>query len=129
MPGCCRRIAGLGSWEWDLDSGEMRWSDGIYRVYGVTSQSFDPTPEHVRDWVHPDDRERVASIQGEALKDKRPFNVEFRIVRPDGSVRFIYEQAEIVSRESGRPAEAACLPVGVWNPVRCPGLCPVTRSG
>jgi diguanylate cyclase (GGDEF)-like protein/PAS domain S-box-containing protein len=101
------RIAGLGSWEWELESGVMRWSDEIYKVYGVTPREFAPSIEGARERVHPEDRPAVAKVQEEALRERRPFSIDFRIVRPDGTIRFLHEQAEILRDDSGRPVSMA----------------------
>jgi diguanylate cyclase (GGDEF)-like protein/PAS domain S-box-containing protein len=101
------RIAGLGSWEWDLESGEIRWSDEIYRVFGVAPQSFAPGPESARECVHPEDREAWSAAREEAIREKKPFRIDFRILRPDGTVRFLHEQAEVRLSEAGRPVAMA----------------------
>jgi diguanylate cyclase (GGDEF)-like protein/PAS domain S-box-containing protein len=101
------RIAGLGSWEWDLESGEVRWSAEIYRVYGVAPEGFTPSPEAVLERVHPDDREIVTSARDEAIRNRRTYSVDFRILRPDRSLRFLHEQAEVLLDDSGRRAVLA----------------------
>jgi len=97
------RIAGLGSWEWDLESGELRWSEEIYRAFGVTRETYSPDPEHLHDLVHPEDQQPLALARKEALRERRPYSIDFKILRADGTVRFLHEQAEILLDETGRP--------------------------
>jgi diguanylate cyclase (GGDEF)-like protein/PAS domain S-box-containing protein len=101
------RIAGLGSWEWDLESGELRWSDEICRASGVARETFSPDPEDLRERVHPEDLETLTEARKGALRDKKPYSIDFRILRPDGTTRFLHEQAEIVLDEAGRPVRMA----------------------
>jgi PAS domain S-box-containing protein len=89
-----QEIAGLGSWELDLASGDYIWSRQLHRILGVVP-GFTPTRDGLAALVHPDDRallsdwdaQRAAGLEGDAI--------EFRIVRPDGEVR--------VLRREGRP--------------------------
>ncbi len=82
-------IAHIGSWEWDIRSDAITWSDELYRVFGVeqgtTPLSYSPYLER----VHPEDRARVDETVRQALADGQPFAVEHRLVRPDGSERVV----------------------------------------
>ncbi|MDO8140321.1 MAG: PAS domain S-box protein, partial [Candidatus Brocadiales bacterium] len=91
-----QRIAHLGSWEWDIITNEMRWSDEIYRIFGLTPQKFGPTHEAFLNTIHPDDRGLVKVSVIKALYGKAPYSVDYRIVLPDSSERIVHEQAEVV---------------------------------
>jgi PAS domain S-box-containing protein len=87
-----QRIAHIGSWEYQPEIGASRWSEEEYRIFGV-DPSFLPTAEGFLSLVHPDDRPRVSELQratvtGSATAD----SCEFRIIRPSGEVRHIYEK-------------------------------------
>ena len=81
--------ANMGTWDWDLRTQEVRWSENLERVHGLAPGSFGGTFENYEREIHPDDRERVfASIQ-RAVTEGVPHDVEYRIVGGDGSVRWV----------------------------------------
>jgi diguanylate cyclase (GGDEF)-like protein/PAS domain S-box-containing protein len=99
------RLAHLGGWEWDVRSGEISWSDEVYRIYGLEPRSVVPTFERFIEVVHPDDRERVRKTIEAVLQGNRPYDVEHRVVRPDGEVRVVHRRAEVVRGEGGELAK------------------------
>jgi PAS domain S-box-containing protein len=96
-------LAHLGHWEWDLTGDQPLCSDEIYRIFGVEPENFIPDFESVMSYVHPDDLERVRHHFAEALATTQPFSLVGRIVRPDGAVRYVHCQAEVVFDEKGKP--------------------------
>lgn len=78
----------MGSWEWDLLTGEYRWDRGQYRIFGVEPESFHPLPESVAPLIHPDDLDRVRADGETAARTGQAYHTEFRIIRPDGEVRW-----------------------------------------
>jgi len=97
-----QRIAGLGNWEWDLQTNELRWSIETYRIFGLSPQQ---TTTYVAflNYVHPDDREFVKKSVNEAIHDRKPYNIEHRIVLPDGLTRIIHEQGEVKFDDGDEP--------------------------
>ncbi len=95
------QIAHMGSFEWNIPANTLTWSDGLYRIYGLQAQEFGATFEAFLNQVHPDDRERVKRTVEEAYSDAKPFSMEERIVRPDGTVRVLLSRAEIIKGEKG----------------------------
>jgi two-component system, cell cycle sensor histidine kinase and response regulator CckA len=95
-----QHLAALGSWEWDLDTGATVWSTEQRRIFGV-----DPALELDRDSflarVHPEDRSAVEGAIGQALQGESTDVLEYRIVRDDGTVRWIQGRREAVV-EGGR---------------------------
>ena len=102
-----QRIARLGNWERDLKSGRMRWSEETYRIFGVDSKTFTPDLPSYLDRVHPQDREIIARATGEVVRREGPYGFDVRIVMPDGSQRFVHEQAEAIFDEDGTPLRLA----------------------
>jgi len=78
----------LGSWDWDLVTGEIHWDAEQYVVFGTDPSRFTPNPETVMQLVHPDDRERIGELQELSLRQGTPFRTELRIINPDGGVRW-----------------------------------------
>jgi diguanylate cyclase (GGDEF)-like protein/PAS domain S-box-containing protein len=98
-----QRIAHLGSWEYDFVTGEVRWSDEVFRIAGHAPRSFSPTAELMMAQVHPDDRELVRAALAASRDRGEPFDLDHRIARPDGEVRLVHQQAELVRDADGRP--------------------------
>jgi PAS domain S-box-containing protein len=101
-----QRIAHVGHWERDLETGLITWSNEIYRILGLTPQEHDSPLTEWQHILHPEDRERVSLIIEEAQRGIRRYDVEYRIVRPDGEVRFLHSQGDIILDEQGRPRRA-----------------------
>nr|MBI3613413.1 PAS domain-containing protein [Nitrospirota bacterium] len=97
-----QRIAHLGSWNWNLTTNELVCSDEIYRMFGVALQQIGFTYEAFVRSVHPDDRAFVVWSMEEALSNYRPYNIDYRILLPDGTERAVHEQAEIIRDDQGR---------------------------
>jgi PAS domain S-box-containing protein len=97
-----QRIASLGNWDWQVETGELWWSDEIYRIFGREPRSFGATYQAFLAAVHPDDRAAVQRAVDLALRQEAPYDIEHRIVRPGGEVRTVREQGEVVL-EGGRP--------------------------
>ncbi len=98
-----QRMAHLGSWEWDVVTGKISWSEEVYRIYGYTPGEFVPTVDRLMEIIHPDDRELVRKNIDDALYEYKPYDFEHRIVRPDGTERVVHRRAEVVFDEEGGP--------------------------
>ena len=98
-----QRIAHLGSWEWDIQTNELHWSDEIYRVFGLSPQEFGATYETFLESVHPEDRNCVEQSVDAALNQKEPYSIDHRICLPDGSERMVHEEAEVKFDGDSRP--------------------------
>jgi PAS domain S-box-containing protein len=81
--------ASMGTWDWDLASGMVEWSDGLERLHGLPAGSFDGTFGSYEREIHPDDRERVLLASRKAIEQGAPYEVEYRMVAPDGTVRWV----------------------------------------
>jgi PAS domain S-box-containing protein len=96
-----QHLAQLGSWEWDIATGTVTWSDELYRIWGVDPQEFDATYEAVFRLVHPDDREFAEAIIEKANREQGSYTFEHRIVRPDGTTRVLQSRGAVVLDEAG----------------------------
>ena len=97
-----QRLARLGYWEWDTRTDEVRWSEESHAIFGVTPEDLGGTLEGFYRLVHPDDRAHMARVDASTRDRKKPYSVDFRIVRPDGELRHIYEVGEPSRDETGR---------------------------
>jgi len=105
-----QRIAHIGSWVMELsDSGTVEtakefWSDEHYRIFGFEPGEVEASDEVFYNSVHPDDRERLAKIVRESIEQKTPFDIEHRIILPDGRERILQAMAEVViDSKTGKP--------------------------
>jgi PAS domain S-box-containing protein len=96
-------ITHVGSWEWDIQSGSVSWSDELYRIYGLEPRSRPVTLEMFLSSLLPEDRDRIQGEIQSALARKGRFSYRERIVRPDGTVRVLDTIGEVVSGDDGAP--------------------------
>ena len=97
-----QHIAKLGSWEWDVQAHKLSWSEELYRIFGRQPQEFDVTYEGFLACVHPDDRKLMQSAGEQALHDKVFPHSDYRIIRPDGTVRLLQSKARVTEDKTGR---------------------------
>jgi PAS domain S-box-containing protein len=97
-----QRISHLGNWDLDLRANSLSWSDEIYRIFGLQPREFGATYEAFLNSVHPDDLEHVKGAVNRALQASEPYSIDHRIVLPDGTVRVVHEQAEVLCDASGQ---------------------------
>ncbi|WP_020677881.1 PAS domain S-box protein [Geopsychrobacter electrodiphilus] len=98
-----QRIAHLGNWEWDIVNDMLIWSDEIYRIFGLEPQQFDANYEAFLNAVHPQDRQLMDDSLREALARQHTYSIEHRILLPDGTLRHVHEQAEIIRGKDEQP--------------------------
>jgi diguanylate cyclase (GGDEF)-like protein/PAS domain S-box-containing protein len=108
-----QRLAHLGSWNWDIGTSLLSWSDELCRIYGVDPVVHAPGFEDFLGRVHPEDRDAVRRVVDQSMKDHKPFSHELRIVRPTGEVRTLFDKGEVVLDTSGRAVNmaGACLDI------------------
>jgi PAS domain S-box-containing protein len=87
-------MAHVGSWLWDLRTGAVQWSDEFHRIHGVDPLEFDGTFESHIGAIHPDDQGRVRAGIDESVASGRPFEDEYRVVRPDREIRIVQARAQ-----------------------------------
>lgn len=97
------QIAPFGVWEWEITRNTLRWSDGLYRIYGITREQFPATYEGYLARVHPDDRARVHNAVQAAYRAQAPFEFTERVVRPGGEVRWLISRGHVDCDARGQP--------------------------
>ncbi|HEY5656384.1 MAG TPA: PAS domain-containing protein, partial [Myxococcota bacterium] len=102
-----QRLAKVGSWRWSVTPSELiECSDSFADLFGVSKEEvFEITKHHVEQLVHPEDRERVAAVYRETDPNGGDYEISYRIIRSDGSVRYVHEIGEAVRDASGRTVE------------------------
>jgi PAS domain S-box-containing protein len=97
-----QRVAGIGSFDFDVATASMWWSDQMYEIYGLDPARFDPTLEAVMDYIHPDDRPRVSAAHARVLAGvAQAEELDLRIVRHDGETREQHSRFRPVRDETG----------------------------
>jgi PAS domain S-box-containing protein len=94
-------LAHLGSWKFNIKTGELFWSDELFRIYGEDKNTFEPTFEEYRKRIHPEDRINVFKEIEEAINEGLPFSQVERIIRPDGEIRILSSNGVPQKNDSG----------------------------
>ncbi|WP_437938873.1 PAS domain-containing protein [Sorangium sp. So ce341] len=97
------RAGQTGVWEWDVVTGRVVWSDEVCGIFGIPPGSFEGTLEAFERRIHPDDRARVRAEAQTAMKGRTGYAIEFRIVRPDGQIRWVTDFGTVERDEAGQP--------------------------
>ena len=91
-----QRIARIGSWEWDLCTDKMEWSDQIYRIFGLNAADIEASHTAFLKMIHPEDKQLITDLHNKVIKEKsRFFEIEHRIIKPDATVSYICQQGEV----------------------------------
>jgi len=97
-----QELAHIGSWEWEIAGERVTWSEELFRIFGVEDTGEESTFDSYIGGIHPEDRERTMGIIQEAVEQDRPFQMEHRIVRPDGQIRILDCHGRFIYDEEGR---------------------------
>lgn len=95
-------VAHLGTWEWDLSEPHAFWSAELFRIYGLTPETYTPSYDAYLTMVHPEDRQRVIDATNRVFHEHIPYSHDERIFRPDGSMRYLHTWAHPVLDDEGK---------------------------
>lgn len=95
-----QKIAHIGDWEWDVISGEVYWSEEVFRIFKLPRQK--PSFQLVLSIVHPEDLDQWENTVQDAVKRAGPIRMDYRVLRPDGSVRWVHGESEVVTDAAGK---------------------------
>ncbi|MDX8378836.1 MAG: PAS domain S-box protein [Gallionella sp.] len=98
-----QQIAHFGLWDWNIQSDEQTWTDEIYRIFGLPPQQLVASYVNYLDCLHPEDRDRVNQTVQAARVSGQPYEIEYRIVKPDGAVRTVLENGHVYQDKDGKP--------------------------
>ena len=102
-------IAEMGSWDLNRDTREMVWSDNLFRIFGFEPRTLVPSVEFLFERIHPADRDHVEREVGRALTEGELRPLEYRIVRPDSSLRHVHALPTLDEREGARSGTSSVL--------------------
>jgi PAS domain S-box-containing protein len=92
------RVASIGVWDWDLRSDSATWDETLYQMFGIPNFGSMSYAQWAR-WIHPEDLPRTEALLQRAIRTRTQYSAEFRIIRPDGSLRHISAAAGVVLDE------------------------------
>ncbi|MEP0917475.1 PAS domain S-box protein [Leptolyngbya sp. DQ-M1] len=101
------KAAKMGSWDWDLQTNRVHWSTNLEHLFGMAPGSFDGRYETVRSMIHPDDLPWIEQAIQPALHDREEYNIEFRFILPDGTVRWALGLGQVFYDAAGNPVKMA----------------------
>lgn len=93
----------LGSWQWDVATNEISWSDELYRIYGLKPQVREIGFEEFISLIHPDDQQHVQQTIGTAFSSGKPFEFEHRIILPNSRQRILRGMGKVMLGGDGKP--------------------------
>lgn len=93
----------MGTWDWNLRTGKIVWSPGHIRLFGLEPDAFDGRYETFEQRIHPDDLQSLEVVRQTAMRERRTYEHEYRVLWPDGSVHWIRGRGEFTYDESGQP--------------------------
>ena len=102
-----QRIAQLGSWEMDLASGRLNWSDEIFRIFEIEQSQFPASFDAFLNAVHPDDREAVNQAYTDSLEKREPYNIVHRLRMSDGRIKWVSEHCTSDFDANGKPLRSS----------------------
>ncbi len=106
-------LANMGDYDWHIASDTNRWSDQLYRIYGHEPQSFEANYSEFLAHIHPDDRDRITEIHQQAYASGEPYQMIERVVRPDGQIRYLSSNGQVIRDANGTPVRmrGTCIDV------------------
>lgn len=101
-----QKLTHIGNWTWDLETGQLNFSDEFYRIYGLKEKEPINYDKFVS-FIHPEDKDDVCDKLNHSVNSGAPHTIDFRIIRPDGSIRNIRRNVEVLVDEKGIPFKIA----------------------
>lgn len=101
-----QKYAHIGSWVWDIKTNQLDWSDEMFSIFGIEKESFTGDLQDViAIAIHPEDREKLEASNKSVVELGKPIPLEYRIIRPDGSIRVVWAEAgELILDKDGAPS-------------------------
>lgn len=97
-----QKLANLGSFECDVATCKATWSEELFRIFGLDGKQGEPICQAVQNFIHPDDRELWSTSLKQMLASGEDNEVEFRIIRPDDSIRYVFVKRQAIKDSEGR---------------------------
>ncbi|MGW5692353.1 SpoIIE family protein phosphatase [Streptomyces asiaticus] len=99
-----RKAVRVGSWDWDIRTGDVIWDEATLIVFGIDPETFDGRIETFLEILHPEDLTRVTAAMEEAVRERGEYSAEYRVCRPDGTTGWVEARGRVILGEDGEPA-------------------------
>jgi len=86
----------------DKQTGKLSWSEEVYRIFGIDPGNYNGMFDSFLKRIHRDDLEKVKSVTAYAIEHNEAYSIDYRIILPDGTIKWVHEQAEIMYDEPGK---------------------------
>ncbi|MBN3875558.1 PAS domain-containing protein [Nostoc sp. JL23] len=103
----------MGTWNWNIQTGKISWSDNLEALFGLEQGEFDGSFEMFAARVHPDDRDRLLAAVGRAVATGEDYDIEFRVVYPNGTIRWALSQGKVFYDQHGQPIQMAGIDLDI----------------
>ncbi|MCL4555274.1 MAG: response regulator [Gammaproteobacteria bacterium] len=95
--------ANIGTWEWNIGSGELFWTEQIAPLFGYAKGELETSYENFLNAIHPDDRDKVIAAVNDCVEKGSRYHIEHRVVWPDGTIRWLLEKGDVLRDSDGKP--------------------------
>ncbi|MHC5769679.1 MAG: PAS domain-containing protein [Nostoc sp.] len=103
----------MGTWNWNIQTGKISWSDNLEALFGLEQGEFDGSFEMFAARVHPDDRDRLLTAVDRAVATGEDYDIEFRVVYPNGTIRWALSQGKVFYDQHGQPIQMAGIDLDI----------------
>ena len=103
----------MGSWDWDWVNGDWMWDEGQFQIFGLDPKTFVVSPSNVQMFLHPDDTDELRKAVAQFTKGVKSYEAEFRIIRPDGEMRWCVGTAAATLDKAGRVIRVSGVTVDI----------------
>ncbi|MBE9182624.1 PAS domain-containing protein [Oculatella sp. LEGE 06141] len=97
----------MGTWDWNIETGQVQWSNNMEAMFGLEPEAFDGSFQMFSERLHPVDRDRVLATINQAIATGEDYNIEFRVVYPNGTIRWALSQGKVFYDRNGHPVRMA----------------------
>ncbi|MBD2493839.1 PAS domain-containing protein [Nostoc sp. FACHB-280] len=105
--------ARIGTWDWNIQTGLISWSDNLEPLFGLQPGEFDGSFEMFLEQVHPDDRDRILKTVNHVITKGENYEIEFRVVHPNGKIRWALSQGKVFYDQKGQPLRMTGLDIDI----------------
>ncbi|MEH2306835.1 PAS domain-containing protein [Nostoc sp.] len=103
----------MGTWNWNIQTGKISWSDNLEALFGLEQGEFDGSFQMFATRVHPDDRDRLLAAVDRAVATGEDYDIEFRVVYPNGTIRWALSQGKVFYDQHGQPIQMAGIDLDI----------------
>lgn len=111
-------LANMGDYDWHIETDTNTWSDQLFRIYGYEPDQIMASYDVFMQHIHPDDREKIRSVHRHAYATGEPYQMVERILRPDGELRYLASNGQVVTDANGTPLRMRGTCIDITDRVR-----------